>query len=78
MPGGNPTNRQINQEENKTSESLMLSSSQSIPRFFVRYAMKEAKKPHNSPKNRYVDILPCESELFTHECDCCTLGEVGG
>lgn len=26
--------------------------------------MKEAKKQHNSPRNRYVDILPCESELI--------------
>lgn len=34
---------------------------QSIPRIFSRYTVKEAKKPCNVPKNRYVDILPCES-----------------
>ncbi|XP_075887320.1 receptor-type tyrosine-protein phosphatase C-like isoform X2 [Nelusetta ayraudi] len=37
---------------------LFLAEFQSIPRFFVRYSMKEAKKQHNSPRNRYVDILP--------------------
>lgn len=41
----------------------LFSFSQSIPRFFVRFSMKEAKKQHNSPRNRYVDILPCESQL---------------
>uniref|UniRef100_A0A8C9XHV9 Receptor-type tyrosine-protein phosphatase C n=1 Tax=Sander lucioperca TaxID=283035 RepID=A0A8C9XHV9_SANLU len=29
-----------------------------IPRIFSRYSVKEAKKPCNVPKNRYVDILP--------------------
>lgn len=32
---------------------------QSIPRIFSRYTVKEAKQACNSPKNRYVDILPC-------------------
>lgn len=35
---------------------------QTIPRIFTRYSVKEAKKLCNVPKNRYVDILPCESE----------------
>lgn len=53
------------------------SSSQSIPRFFVRYAMKEAKKQHNGPRNRYVDILPCESALIPEPGRCCRLREGG-
>uniref|UniRef100_A0A8P4G500 protein-tyrosine-phosphatase n=1 Tax=Dicentrarchus labrax TaxID=13489 RepID=A0A8P4G500_DICLA len=39
---------------------LFLAEFQSIPRIFSRYSVKEAKKPCNVPKNRYVDILPCE------------------
>lgn len=38
---------------------------QSIPRIFSKYTVKEAKKSHNVPKNRYVDILPCESSKHT-------------
>uniref|UniRef100_A0A3B3TUB8 Receptor-type tyrosine-protein phosphatase C n=1 Tax=Poecilia latipinna TaxID=48699 RepID=A0A3B3TUB8_9TELE len=37
---------------------LFLGEFQSIPRIFSRYAVKEAKKACNAPKNRYVDILP--------------------
>uniref|UniRef100_UPI0037E86D49 receptor-type tyrosine-protein phosphatase C n=1 Tax=Semicossyphus pulcher TaxID=241346 RepID=UPI0037E86D49 len=37
---------------------LFLAEFQSIPRIFSRYNVKEAKKPCNAPKNRYVDILP--------------------
>ncbi|TDH08749.1 hypothetical protein EPR50_G00101020, partial [Perca flavescens] len=37
---------------------LFLHEFQSIPRIFSRYSVKEAKKPCNVPKNRYVDILP--------------------
>uniref|UniRef100_A0A4W6CRE5 Receptor-type tyrosine-protein phosphatase C n=1 Tax=Lates calcarifer TaxID=8187 RepID=A0A4W6CRE5_LATCA len=37
---------------------LFLAEFQSIPRIFSRYTVKEAKKPCNVPKNRYVDILP--------------------
>ncbi|XP_061594790.1 receptor-type tyrosine-protein phosphatase C isoform X2 [Cololabis saira] len=37
---------------------LFLAEFQSIPRIFARYTVKEAKKPCNVPKNRYVDILP--------------------
>lgn len=37
---------------------LFLAEFQSIPRIFSRYTVKEAKKACNSPKNRYVDILP--------------------
>uniref|UniRef100_A0A7N6C2F5 Receptor-type tyrosine-protein phosphatase C n=1 Tax=Anabas testudineus TaxID=64144 RepID=A0A7N6C2F5_ANATE len=37
---------------------LFLAEFQSIPRIFSRYTVKEAKKPCNTPKNRYVDILP--------------------
>lgn len=39
---------------------------QSIPRIFSKYTVKEAKKFHNVPKNRYVDILPCESSTQRH------------
>uniref|UniRef100_A0AAQ5ZR26 Receptor-type tyrosine-protein phosphatase C n=1 Tax=Amphiprion ocellaris TaxID=80972 RepID=A0AAQ5ZR26_AMPOC len=41
---------------------LFLAEFQSIPRIFSRYTVKEAKKTCNVPKNRYVDILPCESQ----------------
>ncbi|XP_070764618.1 receptor-type tyrosine-protein phosphatase C [Enoplosus armatus] len=37
---------------------LFLAEFQSIPRIFSRHSVKEAKKPCNVPKNRYVDILP--------------------
>ncbi|XP_044217435.1 receptor-type tyrosine-protein phosphatase C [Thunnus albacares] len=37
---------------------LFLAEFQSIPRIFSRYTVKEAKKACNTPKNRYVDILP--------------------
>ncbi|XP_017269055.1 receptor-type tyrosine-protein phosphatase C isoform X2 [Kryptolebias marmoratus] len=37
---------------------LFLAEFQSIPRIFSRYTVKEAKQSCNSPKNRYVDILP--------------------
>ncbi|XP_068175146.1 receptor-type tyrosine-protein phosphatase C isoform X2 [Antennarius striatus] len=37
---------------------LFLDEFQSIPKIFFRYSMKEAKKPCNAPKNRYMDILP--------------------
>uniref|UniRef100_A0A674NX79 Receptor-type tyrosine-protein phosphatase C n=1 Tax=Takifugu rubripes TaxID=31033 RepID=A0A674NX79_TAKRU len=37
---------------------LFLAEFQSIPRIFSKYTVKEAKKSHNVPKNRYVDILP--------------------
>uniref|UniRef100_A0A3Q3K9D1 Receptor-type tyrosine-protein phosphatase C n=1 Tax=Monopterus albus TaxID=43700 RepID=A0A3Q3K9D1_MONAL len=37
---------------------LFLAEFQSIPRIFSRYSVKEAKKPCNATKNRYVDILP--------------------
>ncbi|KAM8745202.1 receptor-type tyrosine-protein phosphatase C isoform 2-T2 [Acanthopagrus schlegelii] len=37
---------------------LFLAEFQSIPRIFSRYSVKDAKKPCNVPKNRYVDILP--------------------
>ncbi|XP_031715384.1 receptor-type tyrosine-protein phosphatase C isoform X2 [Anarrhichthys ocellatus] len=37
---------------------LFLAEFQSIPRIFSRYIVKEAKKPCNVSKNRYVDILP--------------------
>ncbi|XP_042371030.1 receptor-type tyrosine-protein phosphatase C isoform X2 [Plectropomus leopardus] len=37
---------------------LFLAEFQSIPRIFSRFTVKEAKKPCNAPKNRYVDILP--------------------
>ncbi|PIO14058.1 hypothetical protein AB205_0026780, partial [Aquarana catesbeiana] len=31
---------------------------QSIPRVFSKFAIKEARKPCNQTKNRYIDILP--------------------
>lgn len=34
---------------------------QSIPRVFSKFPIKEARKPYNLNKNRYVDILPCKS-----------------
>ncbi|CAF91068.1 unnamed protein product, partial [Tetraodon nigroviridis] len=37
---------------------LFLAEFQTIPRIFSKYPVKEAKKFHNGPKNRYVDILP--------------------
>ncbi|KAL1022845.1 hypothetical protein UPYG_G00033230 [Umbra pygmaea] len=37
---------------------LFLQEFQSIPRIFSCNTIKEAKKPCNQPKNRYVDILP--------------------
>ncbi|XP_061883610.1 receptor-type tyrosine-protein phosphatase C [Entelurus aequoreus] len=40
---------------------LFLDEFQSIPRIFTRLPMKEAKKPCNALKNRYVDILPYDS-----------------
>ncbi|XP_029394994.1 receptor-type tyrosine-protein phosphatase C isoform X1 [Mus pahari] len=37
---------------------LFLAEFQSIPRVFSRFHIKDARKPHNQNKNRYVDILP--------------------
>ncbi|KAM3876327.1 receptor-type tyrosine-protein phosphatase C [Diretmus argenteus] len=37
---------------------LFLAEFQSVPRIFSRNMVKEAKKPYNASKNRYVDILP--------------------
>ncbi|XP_043942805.1 receptor-type tyrosine-protein phosphatase C-like [Protopterus annectens] len=37
---------------------LFLAEFQSIPRIFSKYSAKEARKPYNQTKNRYVDILP--------------------
>uniref|UniRef100_A0A4W3I155 protein-tyrosine-phosphatase n=1 Tax=Callorhinchus milii TaxID=7868 RepID=A0A4W3I155_CALMI len=37
---------------------LFLAEFQSIPRVFNKFPVKEARKPYNSIKNRYVDILP--------------------
>ncbi|KAG1928384.1 receptor-type tyrosine-protein phosphatase C [Pimephales promelas] len=37
---------------------LFMDEFQSIPRIFSNYTVKEAKKPENHSKNRYVDILP--------------------
>ncbi|XP_068599267.1 receptor-type tyrosine-protein phosphatase C [Brachionichthys hirsutus] len=37
---------------------LFLDEFQSIPRIFFSYCMKEAKRPCNATKNRYMDILP--------------------
>ncbi|XP_063155947.1 receptor-type tyrosine-protein phosphatase C [Candoia aspera] len=37
---------------------LFLDEFQSIPRVFSKYSIKEARKPYNQNKNRYIDILP--------------------
>lgn len=37
---------------------LFLAEFQSIPRVFSKFPIKDARKPHNQNKNRYVDILP--------------------
>ncbi|XP_043942806.1 receptor-type tyrosine-protein phosphatase C-like [Protopterus annectens] len=37
---------------------LFLAEFQSIPRIFSKFSAKEARKPYNQAKNRYVDILP--------------------
>ncbi|XP_036058169.1 receptor-type tyrosine-protein phosphatase C [Onychomys torridus] len=37
---------------------LFLAEFQSIPRVFSKFSIKDARKPHNQNKNRYVDILP--------------------
>ncbi|XP_074078397.1 receptor-type tyrosine-protein phosphatase C isoform X2 [Macrotis lagotis] len=37
---------------------LFLAEFQSIPRIFSKFSSKEARKPFNQNKNRYVDILP--------------------
>ncbi|XP_045154026.1 receptor-type tyrosine-protein phosphatase C [Echinops telfairi] len=37
---------------------LFLAEFQSIPRLFSKFSIKEARKPFNQNKNRYVDILP--------------------
>ncbi|KAM9358392.1 receptor-type tyrosine-protein phosphatase C [Symphorus nematophorus] len=44
---------------------LFLAEFQSVPRIFSRYTVKEAKKPCNTPKNRYVDILPYDYNRVT-------------
>ncbi|XP_058525672.1 receptor-type tyrosine-protein phosphatase C [Ochotona princeps] len=37
---------------------LFLAEFQSIPRVFSKFSIKDARKPSNQNKNRYVDILP--------------------
>ncbi|XP_032074297.1 receptor-type tyrosine-protein phosphatase C isoform X2 [Thamnophis elegans] len=37
---------------------LFLDEFQSIPRVFSKYPIREARKPYNQNKNRYIDILP--------------------
>uniref|UniRef100_A0A8C6VQT2 Receptor-type tyrosine-protein phosphatase C n=1 Tax=Naja naja TaxID=35670 RepID=A0A8C6VQT2_NAJNA len=37
---------------------LFLDEFQSIPRVFGKYPIREARKPYNQNKNRYIDILP--------------------
>lgn len=38
---------------------------QSIPRVFGKFSIKDARKPFNQNKNRYVDILPCKCSSRT-------------
>ncbi|XP_058256323.1 receptor-type tyrosine-protein phosphatase C isoform X11 [Hemibagrus wyckioides] len=37
---------------------LFMDEFQSVPRIFSNFSVREAKKPENQTKNRYVDILP--------------------
>ncbi|KAK3561389.1 hypothetical protein QTP86_000586 [Hemibagrus guttatus] len=37
---------------------LFMEEFQSVPRIFSNFSVREAKKPENQTKNRYVDILP--------------------
>uniref|UniRef100_A0A671PHG5 Receptor-type tyrosine-protein phosphatase C n=1 Tax=Sinocyclocheilus anshuiensis TaxID=1608454 RepID=A0A671PHG5_9TELE len=46
---------------------LFMDEFQSIPRIFSNYTIKEAKKPENQFKNRYVDILPCKYHSSFHK-----------
>ncbi|XP_053326273.1 receptor-type tyrosine-protein phosphatase C [Spea bombifrons] len=45
-------------QKNADEGRLFLDEFQSIPRVFSKFSIKEAKKPSNQAKNRYVDILP--------------------
>ncbi|XP_073449057.1 receptor-type tyrosine-protein phosphatase C isoform X4 [Aquarana catesbeiana] len=44
--------------KNADEGRLFLDEFQSIPRVFSKFAIKEARKPCNQTKNRYIDILP--------------------
>ncbi|XP_053490562.1 receptor-type tyrosine-protein phosphatase C isoform X11 [Ictalurus furcatus] len=44
---------------------LFMEEFQSVPRIFSNYSVREAKKPENQPKNRYVDILPYDYNRVT-------------
>ncbi|XP_040264350.1 receptor-type tyrosine-protein phosphatase C isoform X1 [Bufo bufo] len=44
--------------KNADEGRLFLDEFQSIPRVFSKFPIKEARKPCNQPKNRYIDILP--------------------
>ncbi|XP_068096179.1 receptor-type tyrosine-protein phosphatase C isoform X2 [Hyperolius riggenbachi] len=45
-------------KKNADEGRLFLDEFQSIPRVFSKFSIKEARKPCNQPKNRYIDILP--------------------
>ncbi|XP_069823599.1 receptor-type tyrosine-protein phosphatase C [Dendropsophus ebraccatus] len=44
--------------KNADEGRLFLDEFQSIPRVFSKFSVKEARKPYNQSKNRYIDILP--------------------
>ncbi|XP_058130911.1 receptor-type tyrosine-protein phosphatase C isoform X2 [Dasypus novemcinctus] len=44
---------------------LFLAEFQSIPRVFSKFSIKDARKPFNQNKNRYVDILPYDYNRVT-------------
>lgn len=44
--------------KNADEGRLFLDEFQSIPRVFSKFPIKEARKPYNQSKNRYIDILP--------------------
>ncbi|XP_040215800.1 receptor-type tyrosine-protein phosphatase C isoform X3 [Rana temporaria] len=45
-------------KKNADEGRLFLDEFQSIPRVFSKFPIKEARKPCNQAKNRYIDILP--------------------
>ncbi|KAM4022322.1 receptor-type tyrosine-protein phosphatase C isoform 2-T2 [Anomaloglossus baeobatrachus] len=47
--------------KNADEGRLFLDEFQSIPRVFSKFPIKEARKPCNQSKNRYIDILPYDS-----------------
>ncbi|KAG9483315.1 hypothetical protein GDO78_009310, partial [Eleutherodactylus coqui] len=51
--------------KNADEGRLFLDEFQSIPRVFSKFSIKEARKPYNQSKNRYIDILPYDDNRVT-------------